>query len=159
MIKLFSREDYVSFAAQLNDVSDAKNLLDLLLHLLQDGRRLTNQNGTVDIKRRGRRFIMKVITKMPIIPESLVVTGIKIPAEHDYIGRGGFGHVFKGELQGKEVALKVLYKLDSNAVSCSYQYLKVIHYFRVQTGFLSRSTDVAISLSQIRAAVHRNIPA
>ena len=100
-------------AAQVTDVSDAKNLM---LHLaLHD--RLTNLSGTVDIKRRARQFMLKVITKSPVIPESLIVSGIRMPAEHDYIGRGGFGQVFKGELQGSAVALKVLYKADNNVVS------------------------------------------
>jgi hypothetical protein len=116
MRKLFSREDYVSFAAQLNDVSDAKNLLDFILDLFHDGR-ITNLSGTVDIKRRGRRFMLKVITRTPVIPESLIVTGIRT-AEHDRIGLGGFGHVFKGDLCGKAVALKVLFKADNNVVSC-----------------------------------------
>ena len=117
MIKLFSREDYVSFAAQLTDVSDVKNLLDFILHMLHDPR-LTNLNGVVDIKGRARRSMLKVITKTPVIPESLIVTGIRIPAQHHYIGRGGFGHVFKGKLRGDTVALKVLYKADNNVVSC-----------------------------------------
>jgi hypothetical protein len=103
-------------AAQVTDVSDAKNLLDFMLHLaLHD--RLTNLSGTVDIKRRARQFMLKVITKSPVIPESLIVSGIRMPAEHDYIGRGGFGHVVKGELRGNAVALKVLYKADNDVVS------------------------------------------
>ena len=65
--------------------------------------------------------------KMPVLPESLNVTGIRIPAQHDYIGRGGFGHVFKGDLRGDAIALKVLYKTDNNnVVSCSYQCHSVI---------------------------------
>jgi hypothetical protein len=64
--------------------------------------------------------MLKVITKTPVIPESLIVTGISIPAEHDYIVRGGFGDVFKGELRGDVVAVKVLYKAEDNVVSCFY---------------------------------------
>jgi hypothetical protein len=130
MCRLFSREDYVSFAAQVTNVSVAKNLLDFLLHLLHD----PHLNVTVDIKRRGRRFMLKVIAKTPVIPESLIVTGIRT-AEHDHIGRGGFGHVFKGELQGNAVALKVLYKPDDNVVSCSYQYHNVIGRSRFEQAF------------------------
>jgi hypothetical protein len=125
MCKLFSMEDYVSLAARLTDVSDAKNILDFMLHLLHDSR-LTTLDGIVDVKRRGRRFMLKVITKTPVLPESLNVTGIRIPAQRDYIGRGGFGHVFKAKLRGDIVALKVLYKVDNNVVSCLYQSQDVI---------------------------------
>ena len=37
-----------------------------------------------------------------------------MPQKPDYIGRGGYGNVFKGEFQGTVVALKVLYKNDAN---------------------------------------------
>ena len=103
-----------SFAAHVIDTSDAKNLLDFILHLL-----LTNPDGIGDIRWRARRFMLKV---MPVIPESLIATGIKMPTEYDYIGRGGFGHVFKGELQGVTVALKIWFKVDNiNLVSWSCQ--------------------------------------
>ena len=70
--------------------------------------------------------MLKVIKKMPVLPESLNVTEIRIPAQHDYIGHGGFGHVFKGELRGDIVALKLLYKADNNIVSCFHQSQDVI---------------------------------
>ena len=117
MYKLFSREDYVSLAAQLVEVSDAKNMLDVILYLLPN----LDLDQAMNIKQRARRFMMKVVTKTPVMPESLFVTGVRIPAQHDYIGHGGFGHVFKGELRGDTVALKVLYKADNNAVSYLYQ--------------------------------------
>ena len=120
MYKLFSREDYISFATQITDASDAKNLLDFIIHLLHDDNHVINLNGFVDVNQRARRFMLKVITKTPVIPESLIMTGIRT-AEHDHIARGGFGHVFKGTLRGESVALKVLYKPDSNVVSYSYQ--------------------------------------
>ena len=49
-----------------------------------------------------------------------------MPAEHDYIGGGGFGHVYKGELGGTAVALKVLYKSNNSVVSPSYRCYDVM---------------------------------
>ena len=120
MCRLLSSEDYASFAAQVYSVSAAKNLLDFIL-LLFDNPRSMNLNGTMDIKRRGRRFMLKIMAMTPVIPESMMVTGIRT-AEDDHIGRGGFGHVFKGELRGSAVALKVLYKPENDVVSCSCPY-------------------------------------
>jgi hypothetical protein len=39
-----------------------------------------------------------------------------MPAGRDYIGSGGFGRVFKGELRGAVVALKVLYRSENQVV-------------------------------------------
>ena len=47
-----------------------------------------------------------------------MVAGVDIRSERDLIGSGGFGHVFKGELQGVAVALKVLHKSNHIIVSC-----------------------------------------
>ena len=75
----------------------------------------------MDIAWRARRFMLKVISKIPIIPPSLIVTGINVPVDRDYIGGGGFGHVFKGKQQGRVIALKVLYKSD-NQVVCLFVF-------------------------------------
>ena len=120
--RLFSRDDYHSFAAQIADDSDAENMLDFILEVLRD---LDGYWYFLDIDRRARRFMLKVIKKTPVLPESLNVTGIRIPAQH-YIGRGGFGQVFKGELRGEVVALKLLYKTDNNFVSYFHQSQHVI---------------------------------
>ena len=112
--RLFSRDDYHSFAAQIADNSDAENMLDFILEVLRDLDRY------LDIDRRARRFMLKIIKKAPVLPKSLNVTGIRIPAQH-YISRGGFGQVFKGELRGEVVALKLLYKTDNNFVSYLHQ--------------------------------------
>jgi hypothetical protein len=119
MHKLFSRDDYHTFAAQLTDAPDTENMLDFILEVLRDW------YFPDEMKRRGRRFMLKVIKTTPVLPESLNVTGITIPAQH-YIGRGGFGQVFKGELRRDIVALKLLYKTDNNFVSCLHQPQDVI---------------------------------
>jgi hypothetical protein len=116
MCDILSREDYINFSAQI-EAPDATNLVDFILDMLRN-HRVTDQNTvTVNIARRARRFMFKVISKTPVIPPSLVVTGVSVPAEGDYIGGGGFGRVFKGELRGSIVALKVLYKSDNDVVS------------------------------------------
>ena len=112
---LLSSEDYVSVAEQLSQDSDAKNLLDFMLHLLRDGS-LPYPSSAV-IKRRARRLMFKIISRIPVIPSSLIVTGVSIPGKRDRIGTGGFGHIFKAELQGAVVALKLLHKTDNNVVS------------------------------------------
>ncbi len=63
--------------------------------------------------------MFKIITRIPVIPPSLIVTGVSIPEKRDHIGIGGFGRVFKGKLQGAVVALKLLYKSDNYVVSLS----------------------------------------
>ncbi len=71
--------------------------------------------------------MIKVISKMPVVPPSLIVSGVSVPVMRDYIGGGGLGLVFKGELQGAVVALKVLYKSDDNVVShLTSQYYKAV---------------------------------
>ena len=134
-------KDYVNIAHNLRDVSDVKDLLDFVLFLLLNGH-LSNS----DASRRARRFMFKVITNTPVIPGSLFVTGISMNAQHEIIGGGGFGLVFKGKLGKAPVALKVLYKTHNNVVSFNFTiaHTSSINVF-VQTGFLSRSVNVAIS--------------
>ncbi|KAF8329633.1 kinase-like domain-containing protein [Amanita rubescens] len=115
---LLSREDYVSVAEQLSQTSDVANLLDLMLQLLCDRHLSASPATTLDMNGRARRLILKIIARTPVIPQSLVVTGVSMPSERDYIGGGGFGRVFGGELQGRAVALKVLYKPNNNVAFC-----------------------------------------
>ncbi len=60
--------------------------------------------------------MLKIISNISIIPPSLIVTGVTMPGGRDYIGSGGFGRVFKGELRGAVVALKVLYRSENQVV-------------------------------------------
>jgi hypothetical protein len=149
-------KDYVKIAEQLSKTSDVNNMLDFILCMVSNGH-LSNPNATSsDTNWRARRLMMKVITKTPVIPISLIVTGVTMPAERDYIGGGGYGHVYKGELGGRTVALKVLYKANNSVVGPSGRSYYVIVDL-VQTGLLSRGIDVGISEAQVRAAVFRNL--
>ena len=50
-----------------------------------------------------------------------------MPANREYIGRGGFGNILKGELKGEAIALKVLYKPDNDVVRCSLRWYAALH--------------------------------
>jgi hypothetical protein len=76
MISLFchilSQEDYINLVAQLDNISDAKNLLNFLLWLLwfDDMSFLSNHSdsSTVDMNWRGRQFMCEVFSKMQTMP-------------------------------------------------------------------------------------------
>ena len=123
MYKLLSRDpkDYVNVTEHLSDDSDVKILLDFILYLLHE-RRLSN-TAAMDINLRARQLMLKVATRTPAIPWSLIVTGVSIQSDPSLIGSGGFGNVFKGELGGAPVALKVLYKTHNNMVGLSCRSL------------------------------------
>jgi len=116
--EILSGEDHVNLAARLDCLSDAENLLDLLLHLLRNCLLPNQDDRSVDFNRRARRFMFKIVSETPVMPGSLIVTGVS--AERDYIGGGGYGRVYKSDLHGAVVALKVLYRSDNNTVSPSY---------------------------------------
>jgi hypothetical protein len=103
--------------------------------------------------------MLKMIKKTPIMPSSLLVEGIDAKVDYDYIGSGGFGCVFKAEIEGNPVALKLLYKSRNNDASRSLilngYYVSIVD--RDLIGFLSRSVDVAISKSRARPTVSRNL--
>ncbi|KAF8339445.1 kinase-like domain-containing protein, partial [Amanita rubescens] len=116
---LLSRDDYVDIAEEIRQESDVMNLVEFILHVLRRGHLSTNQDATTDVSQRARRWMFKIISKTPVVPRSFIVTEVDMPDKRDYIGRGGYGNVFKGEFRGTVVALKVLYKHDaSNLAFC-----------------------------------------
>ena len=112
---MLTREDYVDAAEKLNNSSDIKNVLEFILFVLRN-RYFSNLDHNVDTNRRARRLMSKIISKSPVMPRSLFLTGLTMPSDRDLIGGGGFGLVFKGEHEGKALALKVLYKTHNNNV-------------------------------------------
>ena len=105
---LLRTKNYVDAALQLTGASDTELLLDFMLYLLCRG--YLSCSEVPDANRRARRLMLKMITKTPVPPSSLFVKGIDAKVDYDCIGRGGFGFVFKGEIGGAAVALKLLYK-------------------------------------------------
>ena len=125
---LLSLDDYVHAAEQLNNPSDVKNMLEFILYVLRN-RYFSSRDTNVDTNRRARRLMSKIISRSPALPRSLFLTGLAMPGDRDLIGGGGFGLVFKGEHEGKAVALKVLYKTRKNAVRCpSISFCSIFHF-------------------------------
>ena len=113
--KLLSREDYINIAAELSDITVITNLVDFMLYLLCHG----HLSNSLHANSRTRRLMLNIITKTPVIPRSLLVTGVGAITDRDLIGVGRFGLVFKAELQGKLFVLKVLHRTYKNTVCCS----------------------------------------
>ena len=151
---LLTREDYVDAAEKLNNSSDIKNMLEFILFILRN-RYFSNPDPNVDTNRRARRLMSKIISKSPVMPRSLFLTGLTMPSDRNLIGGGGFGLVFKGEHEGKALALKVLYKTRNNVVRHLPADLLKCPFlnFVSKSGLLPRSADVAISSSQICTTV------
>lgn len=105
MRRILSQKDYLDVAAHISNTSDAEGLLDFMLSLLS--RKFLVE---WEARQRARRLMLKITTKMPVIPSSLFITGVTVKANGEYISSGGFGLVIKGELGGELVALKILYK-------------------------------------------------
>ena len=91
-----------------------------MLYLLRNGY-LSNLGAQLEANRRARRLMLKVVSETPVIPKSLFITGVTVNVDVSCIAAGGFGLVFKGELQGKLVALKILHKFShKSVVSCHW---------------------------------------
>ena len=112
---LLACEDYIDAAEKLNHPSDVENILEFILFVLRN-RYFSNPDPNADTNRRARRLMSKIVSKSPVIPRSLIITDLTMPSDHGFIGGGGSGLVFKGELEGKAVALKVLHKTRNNVV-------------------------------------------
>ncbi len=61
--------------------------------------------------------MFKLWSMTDVIPKSLFITQVKTGTDLGAIALGGFGSVFKGEYQGRLVALKVLNKVRRQEVS------------------------------------------
>jgi hypothetical protein len=90
------------------------------------------------------RLMLKITKETPIMPSSLFVKGINAKFDHDFICRGGFGFVFRGELEGTPVALKLLYKTRRDDASRPpFMLISIADHGLI--GSLPRSFDTAIS--------------
>lgn len=59
--------------------------------------------------------MFKLISKTAVVPSSLFITNVKMePGIISAVGIGGYGRVFKGEHEGRTVALKILDKAHKN---------------------------------------------
>lgn len=58
------------------------------------------------VRRRHVKALIKLSRATGLYPECLVLKGIEIIG--DAVGGGGFADIFKGRLQGQEIAVKVL---------------------------------------------------
>lgn len=58
--------------------------------------------------------MFKLMSKNDVLPKSLSIRDVKFDTQFNVIAMKGFGRVFKGEYEGKEVALKELNKGRNN---------------------------------------------
>ncbi|KAF8696555.1 hypothetical protein AX14_001521 [Amanita brunnescens Koide BX004] len=105
--KLLDLPDYSNIVSEAKDPSDVALLLDFILYLLRNN--CLSDSGIQNANRKARRLMFKLISKTNVLPKSLFITDAKIL---ETIGIGGFGRVLKGEHEGQEVAMKVLYQVQ-----------------------------------------------
>ena len=74
MSEILSRNDYITLVAhRINQVSDAKNLLNFVPHMLHHYSLLPNHDSaTKDLNQRARRFMLALISKTHNKPSSNV---------------------------------------------------------------------------------------
>ncbi|KAF8339478.1 kinase-like domain-containing protein, partial [Amanita rubescens] len=109
LYRLLSREDYLTVAEEINHVSDAKNILDFMLYVLHN-HYLSDPDGIMDTNRRARGLMTKVVMNARVMPKSLFLTGVTVSIDRENADNGESGPVFKGELRGAPIALRVVHK-------------------------------------------------
>ncbi len=113
LYRLLSREDYLTGAEEINHGPDAKNILDFMLYVLHN-RYLSDPDGIEDTNRRARRLMTKVIANARVMPRSLFLTGVTVSIDRENADNGP---VFKGELRGAPISLRVVHKTRDDIVS------------------------------------------
>ncbi|KAF8313734.1 kinase-like domain-containing protein [Amanita rubescens] len=104
VLQLLDTPKYDIIASKLTTTSDVELLLDFLLDALRQGS-LT----ICGANKKARRLLSKLISMTNVIPQSLFVANVVV--DLGGIDVGGFGHVFKGLHEGKQVAVKILYRI------------------------------------------------
>ena len=68
--------------------------------------------GVQDANQKARGLMFKLISIANVVPKSLFIVDVKTEPYlgATVVGMGGFGHVFRGEHKGQQVALKVVDK-------------------------------------------------
>ena len=115
LYSLLSRDDYDDAAKALTDASDAKILLDFMLYVIRN-HSSPDPEESLKTKRRARKLMSEIVKKVPVIPNSLVLAGIALPAECS-----SAGSVVKGGLHGSPVTVKVLTRTRANDIVQCFQ--------------------------------------
>ena len=124
---LLSRDDYDDAAEALIDASDAKILLDFMLYVIRN-HSLPDPEESLKTKRRARKMMSEIVKKVPVIPNSLVLAGITLPAE-----RSGAGSVVKGGLHGSPVTVKVLSRTHDNDIVQCFQSIFLCRFLELRS--------------------------
>ncbi|KAF8626491.1 hypothetical protein AX17_006546 [Amanita inopinata Kibby_2008] len=101
---ILNAEDYGSIISQLGSGQDTENLLEFLLHLLDNGS--LAETDVQDTRRRARNFMIKIVKKTGVVPQSLYLKDVEVLKDLLPHGTGGFANVYEGRYCGCRVALK-----------------------------------------------------